>query len=57
MVNETQWGKGYATEATAAFTHCGFDQLNLLKICTGCYGSNIGSKKAFKKVGYKAEGF
>lgn len=55
--DKSEWGKGYATEAIAAVTQYGFDQLKLVKVCAGCYESNIGSKIAFEKVGYKAEGF
>ncbi len=38
-------------------TEFGFKQLKLVKIMAGCYGANIGSKKAFEKSGYRVEGF
>ena len=55
--DKSQWGRGYATESIDAVSRYGFDNLNLLKVCAGCYESNIGSKRAFEKVGYKVEGF
>jgi len=54
---KSEWGKGYASEAITAVTKFCFSQLELKKICAGCYESNLGSKKAFEKVGYKVEGF
>ena len=50
------WGKGLATEAIAMITKFGFETLNLRKLCAGCYGTNIGSAKAFEKCGYRREG-
>jgi len=52
-----EWGKGFATEAIKVITEYGFNNLNLMKICAGCRESNIGSKKAMEKAGYKVEGF
>ena len=52
-----EWGKGYATEAIKLITEYGFNNLNITKICAGCRESNIGSKKAMVKAGYKVEGF
>lgn len=57
MIGDKQeWGKGYATEAITAVTQYAFEQLELQKIMAGCYESNVGSKKAFEKVGYQVEG-
>lgn len=50
------WGKGYASEAIYAVTRYAFEELKLIKIEAGCYESNAGSLKAFKKVGYIEEG-
>ena len=36
--------------------HFGFEVLNLNKITAGCYGDNIGSVKAFSRVGFREEG-
>jgi [ribosomal protein S5]-alanine N-acetyltransferase len=54
--NKDYWGKGIATEAIKLVTDFGFNQLNLHKIKAGCYADNIGSKKAFLKVGFQVEG-
>lgn len=50
------WGKGIATEAIRLMTEFGFNTLNLHKIKAGCYEKNIGSLKAFLKVGFTQEG-
>jgi len=55
--DKNEWGKGYASEAIQSVTKFSFDKLNLIKISASCYESNIGSKKAFEKSGYKIEGF
>lgn len=51
------WGKGYATESIRCLTQWGFDALGLERIEAGCYDSNLGSLRAFLKVGYSVEGF
>jgi ribosomal-protein-alanine N-acetyltransferase len=50
------WGKGVATEAIRLVTEFAFNILNLHKVTAGCYETNIGSLKAFLKVGFKQEG-
>ncbi|MBT5398930.1 MAG: GNAT family N-acetyltransferase [Lentimicrobiaceae bacterium] len=55
--DKDEWGKGYASEAIQSVTKFSFEKLNLIKISASCYESNIGSKKAFEKSGYKIEGF
>jgi len=50
------WGKGIATEAIRLVTGFGFYTLNLHKIKAGCYAQNLGSAKAFEKVGFVREG-
>ncbi len=55
--DKSVWGKGIATKVIRMVTHFGFSELNLLKISAGGYESNVISKKAFAKVGYKDEGF
>ena len=52
-----QWNKGFATEAIKAITLWGFQELGLEKIEAGCYEQNLGSLRAFLKVGYQVEGF
>lgn len=51
------WGKGYATEAIRCITQWGFNELGLERIEAGCYDANMGSLRAFLKVGYSVEGF
>lgn len=50
-------GKGYATEAIRAVTEWGFAAHGLARIEAGCYADNLGSLRAFLKVGYTVEGF
>lgn len=54
---KSYWGKGYATEAIRCITQWGFNALDLERIEAGCYDSNLGSLRAFLKVGYSVEGF
>ena len=55
--DKQKWGKGYATEAITLVSEFAFYQIDLLKLTAGCYESNLGSKRAFEKVGYCVEGF
>ena len=55
--DKDSWGKGFASKAISMITEFGFKKLKLVKIVAGCYGANIGSKKAFEKSGYRVEGF
>ena len=50
------WGKGIATQAIELISNFAFETLNLHKLKAGCYSENIGSKKAFEKVGFNLEG-
>ena len=50
------WGKGYATKAISLISKYAFNKLNLHKLTAGYYKENIGSIKAFLKVGFKEEG-
>lgn len=54
--DKSQWGKGIAAEAIKSICHFGFDELKLNKLTAGCYEINIGSMKAFNKVGFSEEG-
>jgi len=51
------WGKGYATESIQALTLYGFKELGLQRIEAGCYDENLGSLRAFLRVGYTIEGY
>jgi len=55
--DKTCWRRGYATESIRCITKWGFEVLNLERIEAGCYETNIGSLRAFLKVGYSVEGF
>lgn len=50
------WGKGYAREAIQLICKFAFGTLNLRKVNAGCYATNIGSLRAFEKVGFRHEG-
>jgi len=50
------WGKGYGAEAIELISHFAFADLDVNKLQAGCYEDNIGSVKAFEKVGFKREG-
>ena len=50
------WGRGIASQVISMVTQFGFYELKLKKLGSGCYESNIGSKKAFEKSGYQIEG-
>jgi len=50
------WGKGYATEVLAQIVDYAGSCLNLRKLTAGIYANNIGSIKAFEKVGFEREG-
>jgi [ribosomal protein S5]-alanine N-acetyltransferase len=50
------WGKGYATEALRLVATYAFNTLNIHKLVAGCYAVNIGSQKAFTRVGFVVEG-
>lgn len=49
------WGKGYAAEAIDLMTRHAFQSLKLHKVTAGCYENNLGSMKAFLKVGFVEE--
>ena len=51
------WRAGYATESIRRITEWGFDVLGLERIDAGCYDNNVGSLRAFLKVGYAVEGY
>jgi len=50
------WGKGYATEAVKLLCEYAFGELRLHKVTAGAYENNIGSIKAFLKLGFFEEG-
>jgi len=54
--SSSHWGKGYAREAIAALTQFAHGMLALEKVTASCYGSNVGSRKAFVAAGFVVEG-
>jgi RimJ/RimL family protein N-acetyltransferase/methionyl-tRNA formyltransferase len=50
------WGRGVASRAIRLMTDYAVRHLGIRKISAGCYAPNIGSRKAFLKAGYLAEG-
>lgn len=51
------WNHGYATEAIRLVTSFGFNQIGLIRIEAGMYDENLGSLRAFLKLGYSVEGY
>lgn len=54
--DKNYWGKGVASEAIDAITRFAFEKLDLNKVYASCYSVNLGSAKAFQKVGFTIEG-
>lgn len=50
---QKHWGKGYASEAAAAFVDYGFNVMNLEKINATADPSNAASRKVLERVGLK----
>lgn len=50
------WGKGIASQAITQICEIARVDLTLRKITAGIYETNIGSIKAFQKVGFEIEG-
>lgn len=55
-IGEPFWNQGIATEAVRLITQYGFEKLRLLRICSGVFDFNTGSKKVLEKAGFKMEG-
>ena len=49
------WGRGIAFDSIAVLCRIGFEQLGLRKLTAGCYGSNVGSSRAFARAGFAHE--
>jgi len=54
--DKKSWGKGFATDAIKTLTEYAFEDLKLHKVFAGVYQNNMGSIKAFQKVGFFIEG-
>lgn len=55
-LDDTYWGKGYASEALQAILTYGFETLKLIRIAAVVYTENEASHKLLKKAGFKEEG-
>jgi RimJ/RimL family protein N-acetyltransferase len=53
---QSQWGKGYATEATRLVIDFGFSQFNMQRISATCIAENTASAQAILKCGLTYEG-
>jgi len=54
--DKTEWGKGYGSEVVALRTRFAFEELGLEKLKTEVIGTNIASRRALEKSGYKTMG-
>lgn len=50
------WGRGVGSDSIALMVSIAARQLGLRKLTAGCYASNVGSARAFKKAGFSLEG-
>lgn len=50
------WGRGYASEASRALMHFGFEQLRLHRISAHCLAENVASARVLEKLGMRLEG-
>ena len=55
-VGVPHWGKGYATEASAAMLAMGFERLRLNKIVAHHFARNPASGRVLEKIGMRREG-
>lgn len=56
MGDKTEWGKGYAKEATIAIINYAFENLGLNKVNLGVIESNNIAVKLYQKIGFEVEG-
>lgn len=56
MGDKSEWGKGYAKEASEIVIRFCFKQLNLRKIILGVRCQNISAIKLYERLGFKIEG-
>jgi RimJ/RimL family protein N-acetyltransferase len=53
--DKSQWSRGYASRAVDLLSKFALQELRLRKVIAGIYRSNVGSVRAFEKVGYRLE--
>jgi RimJ/RimL family protein N-acetyltransferase len=56
MGRKSEWGKGYAAEASRRIIDFCFEELNLRKITLGVVMDNEGAVRLYKKLGFTLEG-
>ncbi len=56
MGDKTEWGKGYAKEASQTIIKFCFEILNLRKIKLGVVEANIAALELYKKLEFEIEG-
>ena len=56
MGDKTEWGKGYAKEASLAVIEFCFNKIGLRKITLGVISENISAVNLYKKLGFEIEG-
>jgi ribosomal-protein-alanine N-acetyltransferase len=56
MGERSEWGKGYAKEASLAIIQLAFEKLGLQKINLGVISSNLVALELYKKMGFTIEG-
>ena|SRR5207302_1668330 len=54
--DKSAWGKGFASEAMRLRTRYAFRELNLEKLMTEVFMSNVASRRALEKNGYRTVG-
>jgi ribosomal-protein-alanine N-acetyltransferase len=50
------WGRGIGADAIRVVVRIAQHELGLRKLTAGCYGSNVGSARAFLNAGFEIEG-
>ncbi|AIK39061.1 acetyltransferase family protein [Bacillus pseudomycoides] len=55
-LDDTYWGKGYASEALQAILTYGFETLQLIRIAAVVYTENEASHRLLKRAGFQEEG-
>lgn len=53
--DKSNWGKGYASEATIRIIDYCFDELKLIKITLGVIEDNVSAVNLYKKLGFKID--
>ena len=56
MGRKSEWGKGYATEATLKVIGFCFLKLNIRKLTLGAITDNVDAINLYKKIGFETEG-